>query len=183
MVIFSAPEEQRDARHAARARLRWLGFAPWYDGVWIRPHDTAGEAARALAELGIRGYTVMTARVLPEVPQGVAPIEAWDLDGLRSRHEEFASEWGRMLGGAVSAKEALSARTELMYAWPHFPSLDPELPAELLPADWPRSCAHEVFAELYDSLGPLAETRVRQIVARFSAELAPLVRHHAHRGF
>lgn len=186
MVIFSVPEERRDVRHAARARLRWLGFAPLYDGVWISPRDAGGEAAQALAGLGVRNYVVMTAQVLPGAPQGAAPIEAWDLDEVRSRYDGFVTAWGPWLGrareGAVGAAEALAARTELMYAWLHFPSLDPELPAELLAADWPRERAYAIFAELYDCLGPLAEIRVRQVVARFSPELAPLVRHHTHRG-
>ncbi|WP_241661141.1 PaaX family transcriptional regulator C-terminal domain-containing protein [Thermomonospora catenispora] len=73
--------------------------------------------------------------------------------------------------GAVPAA-ALRVRTELMYAWPPFPGLDPELPAELLPADWPRGRAHQVFAELYDSLGPPTERRVRDIVAAHAPDLA-----------
>ncbi|MBA9001555.1 PaaX family transcriptional regulator [Thermomonospora cellulosilytica] len=186
MVIFSVPEEQRDARHAARARLRWLGFAPLYDGVWICPHDKAADAAQSLTELGIRAHTVMTARTVPDIPQGVPPINAWNLDDLRARYDAFIGAWEPVLrqarDGAVPADEALRARTELMYAWLHFPSLDPELPAELLPPDWPRARAYEIFAELYDSLGPPAETRVRRIVAAHAPELAPLVRHHAHRG-
>ncbi|MFI0351669.1 PaaX family transcriptional regulator C-terminal domain-containing protein [Actinomadura sp. 9N407] len=186
VVIFSVPEERRDVRHAARGRLRWLGFAPLYDGVWICPHDREAEAVGALASLGVRQYTSMTAQVPPSSPQGLAPIEAWDLARLRARYDEFVTTWEAMLervrGGALREDEALPVRTELMYSWLYFPSLDPELPAELLPADWPRARAYEVFAELYDALGPLAESRVRGIIARFAPELAPLVRYHPHQG-
>lgn len=185
MVIFSVPEERREARHAVRARLRWLGFAPLYDGVWISPHDKAADAARILTELGIGAHTVLTAQTVPGVSQGVAPIDAWDLAGLRARYEDFIAAWEPVLrqarDGAVPAEAALRVRTGLMYAWLAFPGLDPELPAELLPADWPRGRAHRVFAELYDSLGPPAERRVRRIVAAHAPELAPLVRHHTHR--
>lgn len=83
--------------------------------------------------------------------------------------------------GVVGAAEALRARTELMYDRLHFPGLDPKPPEELLPDDWPRRRAHEVFGELYDAFGPPAEIRVRQTVARSAPELAPLVRHHTHR--
>jgi phenylacetic acid degradation operon negative regulatory protein len=89
---------------------------------------------------------------------------------------------GRVREGTLGDSEALLARTEVMYSWLHFPSLDPELPAELLPAGWPRARAYGIFAELYDGLGPLAESRVRHVLARFSPELAPLVRHHPHQG-
>jgi phenylacetic acid degradation operon negative regulatory protein len=186
MVIFSMPEEQRHVRRTVRARLRWLGFAPLFDGVWISPLEREEEAGRYLADLGIAAYAVMTATTVPGVPQGIDPLDAWDLDRIRAEYEEFVAEWEPLLGrardGTVGAAEALLSRTELMYDWMHFPSVDPKLPEELLPPDWPRRRAHEIFAELYDSLGPLAETRVRQIVARFSPDLARLVRHHTHEG-
>jgi phenylacetic acid degradation operon negative regulatory protein len=185
IAIFSVPEEQRDLRHAARGRLRWLGFAPLYDGVWISPHDVAGDAAEALDGLGVRSYSVLAAQAPPGVPQGLDPLCAWDLAELRSSYDRFVSErealLRRALDGAVSTAEALLARTDLMDTWRHFPNLDPELPAELLPPDWPRKRAHDMFAQLYDHLGPLAEIRVRQIVERFSDELGALVRHHTTR--
>jgi phenylacetic acid degradation operon negative regulatory protein len=186
MVIFSMPEDQRNARRTVRSRLRWLGFAPLFDGVWISPHDREEEAGRYLADLGIPSYVVMTARVVPGVPQGSAPLDAWDLDRIRSEYEAFITEWEPLLArtrdGAVGTAEALLARTRLMYDWMHFPGIDPRLPESLLPDDWPSRRAHAIFAELYDGLGPLAETRVRQIVARLAPDLARRVRHHPHTG-
>jgi phenylacetic acid degradation operon negative regulatory protein len=52
------------------------------------------------------------------------------------------------------------------------------MPAELLPPDWPREHAQRVFVQIYDRLGPLAELRFREILARTDPELAPLARHH-----
>jgi phenylacetic acid degradation operon negative regulatory protein len=65
-----------------------------------------------------------------------------------------------------------------MDTWRTFPNHDPDLPAELLPADWPRAAARDLFVEIYDTLGPLAEFRVKQIVAEFDPGLAELVAHH-----
>ncbi|MGI5326934.1 PaaX family transcriptional regulator [Actinomadura nitritigenes] len=182
VAVFSVPEDQRDLRHSARARLRWLGFAPLYDGVWICPHDMAGEAAAALAGLGVQSYSVVVAQAPPGVPQGLDPLDAWDLADLEANYDGFVREredlLRRVRAGEISTAEALVARTDVMNTWRHFPNLDPELPMELLPADWPRKKAHDMFAQLYDRLGPLAEIRVRQIVADFSAELGGLVRHH-----
>jgi phenylacetic acid degradation operon negative regulatory protein len=185
LAIFSVPEDQRDLRHAARTQLRWLGFAPLYDGVWISPHHVAAEAARELAGLGVKSYSVMAAQASADVPQGLDPLDAWDLAELRARYDRFVDEREELLRrareGEVSTAEALLARTDVMDTWRHFPNLDPELPMELLPADWPRKRAHDMFAQLYDHLGPLAEIRVRQIVMRFSEELGGLVKHHTTR--
>src|SRR3954468_7480959 len=45
IVVFSVPERRRDVRHALRTRLRWLGFASLYDGVWVSPRPVAAESA------------------------------------------------------------------------------------------------------------------------------------------
>jgi phenylacetic acid degradation operon negative regulatory protein len=68
-----------------------------------------------------------------------------------------------------------------MDEWRTMPSLDPELPTELLPARWPRAAARAVFVELYDGLTGLAEQRVVQVVSGYDPDLAALVRTHTSR--
>nr|WP_205831234.1 PaaX family transcriptional regulator C-terminal domain-containing protein [Microbispora sp. CL1-1] len=181
MAAFSISEDQRDLRHALRARLRWLGFAPLYDGLWVSPTASADSAAAVLAELGIPMSTVFRAEAL-RVAGMRAPQEAWDFDQLRRTYEGFVAGYSPLLErvrrGVVGASEALVARTGIMDTWRTFPNHDPDLPAELLPADWPRAAARDLFVEVYDTLGPLAEFRVKQIVAEFEPGLAELVAHH-----
>jgi phenylacetic acid degradation operon negative regulatory protein len=182
VAAFSVPEERRDVRHALRTRLRWLGFAPLYDGIWVSPHDVVDPALAALREVGVERATVMTSTVARDGPGGGDPIAAWDLPYLRKLYEEFVAGYQplleRLRRGGVGSAEALIARTAVMDTWRNFPNLDPELPDELLPQGWPRRRAREVFAEVYDALGPLGELRVRQVLAEFAPELAGLVRHH-----
>ena len=64
VVIFSVPEDQRDVRHVLRTRLRWLGFAPLYDGAWVSPRADPADAATLLQELGIASGTVLVSRVV-----------------------------------------------------------------------------------------------------------------------
>lgn len=181
VAAFSISEEQRDLRHALRARLRWLGFAPLYDGLWVSPTADADSAASVLTELEVPTSTIFRAKALDAAGLR-APQEAWDFDQLRRTYEGFAAQYSPLLArvrkGAVGASEALVARTGIMDTWRTFPNHDPDLPAELLPADWPRAAARDVFVEIYDTLGPLAEFRVKQIVAEFEPELAALVAHH-----
>jgi phenylacetic acid degradation operon negative regulatory protein len=75
--------------------------------------------------------------------------------------------------------DALVARTRVMDEWRAFPGMDPDLPAELLPDAWPRCSARDVFITCYDLLGPLASRRVRQVIARYSPELADLAAYHS----
>lgn len=183
VAAFSIPEEQRDMRHSLRVRLRWLGLAPLYDGVWVSPHDRAAEVAGALADVGVGNATVFLSEVPPGSPTDGDPIRAWDLSELSGHYEGMISRYEplrrRALHGRIGTAEALVSRTTLMDAWRNFPNLDPELPAELLPAGWPRNRARTLFVELYDGLAMLAEARVRQVVADHDRDLAPLVRSHS----
>jgi phenylacetic acid degradation operon negative regulatory protein len=189
LVAFSIPEEHRAARDELRKALRWLGFAPLYDGLWVSPRDHAGEVIGRLKDLGITTATAFRATALPlpgGAPAGAAasdiPARAWDLSGLRERYEEFNTFAGMLRdqteAGKISVADALVARTRVMDEWRAFPALDPDLPDELLPDAWPRAAARELFIACYDLLGPIATRRVRQIIARYSPELAIRAAYH-----
>jgi phenylacetic acid degradation operon negative regulatory protein len=181
LVAFSIPEDNRAARDALRKQLRWLGFAPLYDGLWVSPRDHAAEVIGYLKDLGVSTATAFRATSVPG--DGEIPARAWDLTGLRSRYEAFICFAGRLrdttAAGRVPPPEALIARTRVMDEWRAFPGLDPDLPAELLPAAWPRAEARELFIGCYDLLGPLAARRVRHIITRYSPELAGLAAYHS----
>lgn len=183
LVAFSVPEQNRAARDSLRKQLRWLGFAPLYDGLWVCPRDHAGQVLGQLAGLGISTATAFRARTVPGVSPDGLPQQAWHLDRLRARYGRFIGQAGalreRALGGQLSPDGALVTRTRLMDEWRAFPELDPDLPDELLPDSWPRAAARELFTTTYDLLGPLAAQRVRQIIARYSPDLARFATHHS----
>ena len=184
LVAFSIPEHNRAARDDLRKALRWLGFAPLYDGLWVAPRDHADQVMARLKELGISTATAFRATAVPG--GGAAsdiPARAWDLAGLQRRYEEFIA-FARLLrdqtaAGEISPIDALVARTRVMNEWRAFPAMDPDLPDELLPAAWPRTAARELFITCYDLLGPLAVRRVRQIITRYSPELADRAAYHS----
>jgi phenylacetic acid degradation operon negative regulatory protein len=181
LVAFSIPENNRATRDELRKGLRWLGFAPLYDGLWVSPRDHTAEVLTALKSLGITTATAFRATAIEGVPD--IATRAWDLDGLRARYvqfTEFASELrDRTAAGDVAPLDALVARTRVMDEWRAFPAMDPDLPGELLPAAWPRSAARELFIACYDLLAPLAANRVRQIIARYSPQLADRATYHS----
>ena len=201
LVAFSIPEEHRSARDELRKELRWLGFAPLYDGLWVCPRDHAGDVMARLKDLGISTATAFRATALPAVTAGGAggaaaadgagatlvtadiPARAWDLSGLRDRYQEFTEFAGLLrdqtVAGEITTADALVARTRVMNEWRAFPAMDPDLPYELLPPAWPRAAARDLFITCYDLLGPLAARRVRQIIARYSPELAGRAAYHS----
>lgn len=179
LVTYSLPEERRNVRHQLRSTLRWLGFAALFDGVWVSPGGPLDELEDLFTRLGVESFSVL--RVLGPT-LGRSPLDAWDLSSTRRAYEAFLGSHDRLLErvrtGAIGPAEALVSRTRVMDAWRALPALDPGLPDELLPADWPRVRARALFTELYDGLGPLSEHRVRQLVRRRDEQLADLAMHH-----
>lgn len=182
VVAFSLPEDKRDLRHLTRSRLRWLGFAPLFDGIWVSPNANAADIRQELVNLGVSSATVLTARELPDPDPLRSLMSVWNLDELQAQYEAFIAEHDSLVRkvrrGKVGPAEAMVARTSLMDGYRRFPALDPELPDELMPSGWPRRNAREIFVEMYDMLGSLAEVRVRQIVGELAPDLAGSVHHH-----
>lgn len=203
-IFFSIPETERPLRHTARTRLRWLGYAPLYDGVWISPFDTAEAALSALAELGV--FDASCQRGPLRIASGDSPTRAWDLAPVRAAYDELLVDLGAV--GAVAAgldvpsvrgadagsreaegvvtvvgaaadlppDDAFARRMSLMLAWQTFRQADPGHPLALMPAGWPRPVARTAFAAAYDALGPAAEARMRAHIADITPDLAGRVR-------
>ena len=148
IVCFSVPETQRDVRHAIRATLRWLGFTALYDGLWCSPWQEQDAALAMLSELGVRSATVMRAEI--DSRSTVQAASAWDLKRSTQKYLEFDEEFSPMLEalrrGGLTASQALVARTRVMDSWRRFLGVEPDLPVDLLPDDWPRARMRELFS-------------------------------------
>ena len=173
-VAFSVPNERRHIRHPLRAALRELGFAGMYDGLWISPNPPGEALGRALTELSeVGSVTVLRASI--ESSDGVDPIDAFDHEAVRGAYDDFLTRFEpvrtSLASGDVTTKSALVDRTLLTNTWRHLNRLDPDLPASLLPSDWPRSRAHDVFVAVYDGLAPLAAARFEHVVGSHDAKL------------
>lgn len=182
VVAFSVPEDMRDARRALRDGLRLLHFGMLFDAVWVSPHDRTAEVIALVRRIGIHGVTVFRAKEVADDALDRVLDRAFDVTALRKRYLRFIRTYReaaeRVTRLDLSPGEALRLRTAVMTDWRVFPALDPDLPAELLPPDWPRDEARRLCVQIYDSLGELAEKRFREILAEFAPELADLAAHH-----
>jgi phenylacetic acid degradation operon negative regulatory protein len=178
MVAFSITDDTRRVRQQLRSALELLGYAPLYDGVWVSPHAPNERLHATLNSYAEASCTV----IVGPVDSGISPASAFDLGPLRALYDRFIATFApvvaRMRLGALSDRDALVARIQVAYRWFVIATLDPDLPAELLPPDWPRNAARDIFVVLFDELGPQAEARVRELVWRFSPELSELVTHN-----
>jgi phenylacetic acid degradation operon negative regulatory protein len=136
VLLASVPESMRELRHTLRTRLSWAGFGTPTPGVWISPHaDAESDANQILAELALPTNAmsfVATYGALGRQEEMVAA--AWDLAEVAQRYAGFIDEFASP--DVSDADAVLCAQTRLVQAWRRFPFLDPQLPRELLPADW-----------------------------------------------
>src|SRR3954452_13651811 len=158
LVVLRVPEPRRELRHQLTTQLAWAGFGSLGNGLWITPHVDrealikAPEPAQLLsfrAELGALGGTE---RVLDE---------AWDLPVLREHYEQFIDDFAQTAPSTGS--ETFAAQTAIVHSWRRFPFIDPDLPDDLLPRDWPRRRAYELFRERHERWAPLAQRHFDQL--------------------
>ncbi len=177
IVTFSMPDEDRRHRDSLRPQLRSRGFAPLQGGAWISVRAQVHDVREALSEAALPGVAVFAATLA--FPLGAEERRAlvdWPLERVGALYAEFADRYAAAVDdlrrGMVSPAAALRMRTELMDEWRTFVRMDPDLPADFLPDDFPRARARAVFETLYDGLAPLAVARYRQIVADHEPSLA-----------
>jgi phenylacetic acid degradation operon negative regulatory protein len=166
VVAFSVAESDRGLRHLMRNSLRFMGFAPLYDALWISPSADLDSVADLFCDLGVKRFTLFRAEILPIAKPNLEDV--WDLESVRNSYNAFINRFNpiceRLARGRVEPSEALVHRTYAMDAWRAFPRQDPDLPYPFLPPDWPRARSREIFLEVYDGLGPLARMRVNELL-------------------
>lgn len=173
LIAFSVPQHGDTERHALRSRLRWMGYAPLYDGLWVSPYGLTAKAEVALADCFVGALTVFRAGQI-ELDQiaSRSPVQAWDLEGIRARYDAFLHRWRPLLprieAAEVAGAEAVWARTEVMDAYRQFVVVEPRLPVRMMPKEWPRAEARQVFVTIYDGLAELALGHVLRAVDRFA---------------
>lgn len=171
VVTLRVPEQRRAVRHQLRSRLAWTGLGSLGNGVWLTPHvERERELAAAIAEepdADARSF-VATLGAMGDPEQIVA--EAWDLEEVRGQYQAFIDDFARV---RPSSPEAFfRQQTLLVHAWRRFPFLDPDLPSRLLPADWPRVRAHDLFADRHDRWSAHARAYFGQLESNFSLDAA-----------
>ena len=146
LLVLRVPEPRRELRHRLTTQLAWAGFGSLGGGLWISPHV---ERERELQDVALAGSVAEVVSFHAEIGDVGDPLrvvaEAWDLDAVAAAYRSFIARFGRLRPG--SAEAMFRAQTQLVHEWRRFPFLDPDLPAGMLPARWPRKRAHDLFGE------------------------------------
>lgn len=168
VLLASVPERDRQARYRMGVGLSWAGFGSIGQGVWLSPWvEQEHVAVELLRQLGVDGTSFRSR--LGEL--GSAPDlagEAWDLPELRSYYDDFLADTEPLDVASLRGHDAAAVLVTLVHRWRRFPFVDPDLPAELLPADWPGPAAAQRFADLRTGLAVEAQRWWRDADAGFA---------------
>jgi phenylacetic acid degradation operon negative regulatory protein len=161
LVTVSVPEKRRTQRHVIRTILGRRGFASVGNGVWIAPRLHIDAVQADLDEAGLAGYVDMfTARY---ETGGISQFARryWDVDAIADAYRKFIRDVRRRLrhdpapGAQVFADVVLTSN-----AWRRMGFIDPQLPSEALPHDWPRGEAQAMHDSLLERFLEPARTYV-----------------------
>jgi phenylacetic acid degradation operon negative regulatory protein len=155
VVVLRVPEERRAVRHQLRSRLAWAGLGSLGGGVWLTPHvEHERELVTAIGEEPVADAVSFVAQFGQIGDPDRLVADAWDLDRVRGQYLAFIEDFSRVRSTNPAA--CFRQQTLLVHAWRKFPFLDPDLPASLLPARWPRDRAHALFVDRHERWQPAA---------------------------
>jgi phenylacetic acid degradation operon negative regulatory protein len=167
VLVFSVPESERERRHALRSLLSRLGFGTAAPGVWVAPATLHDETVRALGREGLTSYTeLFRGDYLGGGDVAARVGEWWNLAALTALYSDFIGAFRPVARrrSALPPAAAFAAYVPMLTAWRRLPYLDPGLPLEHLPPDWPGVEAAELFASLDSRLRDDAHTHAHAIV-------------------
>ncbi|KAB2346364.1 PaaX family transcriptional regulator [Actinomadura rudentiformis] len=169
VLSFSMPESWQRQRHDLRSRLMWAGFGSLGNGMWIAPSQVElgpvlSSLNGSLEHLDLSRHLRVFHGTAGE-PTDVSQMmrDAFDLDELAAGYQEFLDRWDRR-DPIPKAPHDLARYLWMMTEWLQLVRVDPRLPVQHLPEDWPAVRAQRVLHELgerYD--GPARETADRLI--------------------
>lgn len=181
LLTYAIPEGRRADRDRLRRELVWLGLGPLSRSTWVTPHDLTPMLEELVRSRGLRQEaSLFEAHHLG--PDGAQHLvtRCWDLDAVASRYREFI---GAVRPKAVRLRRGLNARRlsdaqcfaekiRLVHEYRKFLFVDPGLPDELLPANWPGREAARLFRTTYDMLAGPASRFVAAVVEPTAIGLA-----------
>ncbi len=182
VILPRTGNSQLAERAELRRELVWEGFGVIAPGVFAHPQTDAGAAHDILEKLEIPGRAlVLRGHDLPgadSLPIAELVSACWNLDDLAAHYRGFWRQYAalrtQLALQAPTPEQAFALRTLLTHGWRRIVLTDPQLPAPLLPADWPGLAARQLCEELYWTLFPAAEEHLERIASRDNAAYTPL---------
>ena len=167
LISFSLPESERERRHQLRRQLHWIGCGMVSPGLWVAPDYLRREVEEILESLSLGGRAVLFTTSRPHVVGELRDVVAgwWDLDAVAALYRDFIKFHEHATTGEVGANpHTFATYVNLIDRWRMIPYLDPGLPTDCLPSDWPGGQGVAIFQQISESHALASKTFVNSVV-------------------
>lgn len=168
LVSFSVPESKRNLRHQLRTVLGSFGFGAITSGLWIAPAHVEEALVRELARRDLKRFTkLFRAELVGDEDMAANVRQWWDLDSIAHSYSLFIENYSPPIPeDDHEHRRAFANYLSLVTDWRRLPYLDPGLPLEYLPPEWPGLIAQELFLERHARLQEAALARASAVFTR-----------------
>ena len=169
-----------DTRDAVRKELGWLGFGALSPSTLAHPAPDKGDLDVTLRRLGVTDELVVMSAHTEANEAGMRRLAqtGWALEDIDVRYASFVKRFRPLIAAygknaKVSPKTAFLVRTLLIQEYRKVLLRDPQLPAELLPADWHGTAAYQLCRNLYRALFEAADEYLSDVMETADGPLPP----------
>ena len=177
-VLMSGVEPA--TKDLVRKELGWIGFGSLSPNVLAHPAPDMAVLDLALERLGLGDdLVVMTGRtVRNESGMRALVRDSWNLADIDERYANFVERFRPVLkaygkDANVLPKSAFLVRTLLIQEYRKVLLRDPQLPAELLPANWHGTAAYQLCRNLYRAVYAAADDYLTETMETAEGPLPP----------
>ena len=163
-VLFTVPESVRGYRDKLRRTLDYAGYGQLRAGLMIHPFDRWARV-RAIVDEAPRGAAVHPLSLRLEPADAVAIArDAWDLDRLAAAMRTQVARV-HVAASAVPGEgpAALSRLVTAVRPALYLSLIDPRLPPELVPPDWPAAALDEAVDTLHATYWPVLKPYLDEV--------------------
>lgn len=167
-------------KDVVRKELGWLGFGSLSPNVLAHPAPDMATLDLALERLALGDELVVMTGHTVRNESGMRALvrDSWNVADLDERYASFVERFRPILkaygkDANVSPKSAFLVRTLLIQEYRKVLLRDPQLPAELLPADWHGTAAYQLCRNLYQAVYAAADGYLTDTMETAEGALPP----------
>lgn len=167
-----------EQRETVRKELGWLGFGALASSVLAYPAPEMGQLDALLQRLGVADDLVIMSGQTIHNDAGMRrrAQASWNLADIDERYASFVQRFRPLIAAfgknpEVEPQAAFIVRTLLIQEYRKVLLRDPQLPSELLPANWHGNAAYQLCRNLYQAVYRQAD---RYLTATMETAEGPL---------
>jgi phenylacetic acid degradation operon negative regulatory protein len=159
-------------RDALRKELAWAGYGALAPGILAHPSADTDALLDILQETGAHDKVVVlkatNISTLSSKPLQELVRECWNLDALAAKYLDIIELFRPVLrtlraANSLDPEQCFLVQTLLMHHFRRALLHDPQLPEQLLPANWSGGVARQLCRDLYRITYPLAQQHLLSV--------------------